>query len=178
MALPDMMYDQDVTAKLPPLGVPCTYPASLQEIEERFVIGAPFCNERKYLFKALELFCRNIWNILPEAEVWVNGGFVTHKSWAAPKDIDVCVLYSILNIDNIADKILQNSTLQNIFHPTFGYIERIQPYGGMLDVFFVDPTDSARVKYWHDTWLTIKDKNGNISEGNRKGFIRISRKIR
>ena len=51
MTLPDMMYDQDVTAKLPPLGVPCTYPASLQEIEERFVISAPFCNERKYYLK-------------------------------------------------------------------------------------------------------------------------------
>lgn len=72
-----------------PLGV---HEATLDEVHKVFVDGAPFEPDRRRIFAALEIYAGMLWTELPSAVLWVNGGFVTHKQWAPPADVDVAVL--------------------------------------------------------------------------------------
>ena len=86
-------------AAIPPTGgLYATLPVgrhatSFAEIYATFVQQAPFPNERELIFDALLLYARVLAQEFTKPALWINGGFVTHKPWAAPNDTDV-VLYT------------------------------------------------------------------------------------
>lgn len=77
--------------------------ATLEEIDERFVAAAPFTDRRRIVFDAFQLWHGVVSGIVPGARFWVDGGFITHKSWAAPSDVDVTVMLRPDDLNNLPD---------------------------------------------------------------------------
>ena len=80
----------DGRGMLPPASNP--YGATLNELYETFVEQAPFRPRRELIFRALSLYAELVWQESPEARLWIDGGFATHKVWEAPEDADVVVI--------------------------------------------------------------------------------------
>src|SRR5882757_5120928 len=66
------------------------HPAELQEVYERFVVGAPNREHRELLFGALSTYLGLLRILIPSGVAWIDGGFSTLKE-APPSDIDVVV---------------------------------------------------------------------------------------
>lgn len=146
------------------------WPATLDEVYQRFVVEAPFRDEREKVWAAFRLWCDLVWNLLPDSPMWIDGGFVTHKTWAAPHDVDVAVVtkQSIYNqaIDNRWRG--QLWTTNNSSDKT----QRVQPMGGYVDGFPVirglhDP------RIFEQTWTTVTDQNGDVIKGAVKGYLEV-----
>jgi hypothetical protein len=89
----------------------------LDEIEDLFVKQAPFRQARERTFTALGLEIVGLVELGGPATVWINGGFTTHKPWAAPHDIDI--VYWCVNEDHMRTMLTDNGiyevlTLQNV----------------------------------------------------------------
>lgn len=68
-------------------------------------------------------------------------------------------------------------TMQDVLylHPEpGGHLGRLQPMGGMVDGFLVDPTIAADLRMWHDIWSTVKGADGNIIHGLIKGYVEVA----
>ena len=157
-----------------PAGDP--HPATLSEIYDTFVRQAPFRPRRERIYTCLELFTEQVWRLSSGAVLWLDGGFTTHKTWAAPKDADVVALIPLdeLSPFRSIDR-LPLRTLQNVVINKEVEAERVQSYGGLLDTFIV-PDTSAMREYWDDQWSSVKDPIGNLLPGTvRKGFVEVTR---
>ncbi|MHA7663066.1 DUF6932 family protein [Mycolicibacterium sp. HS_4_1] len=91
-----MAHDGGILAIPAPTGPHATLPpgrhlATFDEIYELFVEQAPFKDERELIYEALRLYAKVVDQEFSDVTLWINGGFITHKSWAAPKDADVVV---------------------------------------------------------------------------------------
>lgn len=140
---------------------------SAKDLRLRFVDGAPHSTRRDTLLQAFELYAEQVWEILPEARLWVDGGFVTHKAWE-PKDIDVVILVShsdVVGVDQSRLFPLLTRTAENGI--------RIQPMGGLVDGFIADRNDPAVTRYWSDFWSTVTDESKEPVEGVRKGYVEV-----
>jgi hypothetical protein len=177
------------TLFLPPGVHACT----LAEFEYTFVDCAPNVDHRRKRFSALRLFIDVVDDLLPDSTLWLDGGFVSHKS-AAPFDIDVLVKtkpthWAALNRTMQAEiQALmawvragqQGSEPKMPTYTTFGGLQthqnvkvgstpypRIQPYGGYLDTFFV-PADARAVLNNFERWWKT-----DFATGTSKGFVEV-----
>lgn len=166
-ALPPMTGD----GLLPP-GVHRT---AVDQLRERFVDDAPFPKERSRVFGAFEVYTELVWALFPTARLWVNGGFVTHKTWAAPGDIDVAVLAPTADINARYAESLSLWTLGGVSVQTLNLqgVPRIQPMGGLIDGFCVPDDVPPAVAYWNDLWSRVIDENKAQVPGKMKGFVEV-----
>ncbi|WP_423817428.1 DUF6932 family protein [Rothia nasimurium] len=173
---------------LAPLQYPGTYDMTLDEIEQYFVTGAPYENERKELMNAFRAYAQTIWRVIPESELLLDGGFCTLKDWAAPEDIDVAFTVPSqyrerVNSDPSLQLVLTSLFTRTIKDPATGTIRRLRPFADQIDGYMVPlglpPTNYpglglvTQEQYWHHQWSNVKAQDGTVHAGIRKGFIKV-----
>ncbi|GMA31568.1 DUF6932 family protein [Litorihabitans aurantiacus] len=139
--------------------------ATLAEVEETFVYRAPFVHERKVLWEAFSVYRSLIGRYLPSVRYWINGGFATHKAWAPPDDIDVCV------IAPPADYEAAGPVLFDLFTDTGP--PRVQPMSGLVDAFPMPGGLKEDGAYWYDLWSQVRGADGNRDYSRSKGFLEV-----
>ncbi|MBG6218941.1 hypothetical protein IWX75_003429 [Arthrobacter sp. CAN_A6] len=127
------------------------------------------------IFRALHLFIDVVWETIPDARFWIDGGFTTHKTWAAPEDADIVAIVPVKKFKLcLTESMLPLSTLQ---HVTAGqpntHTAKLHTFGGLLDTFFI-PDLPAHLRTWDDTWSKVKGSDQKIVPGKRKGYIEVA----
>ncbi|MFF2621313.1 DUF6932 family protein [Oerskovia jenensis] len=148
--------------------VPGRHRATLEQIYDLFVLQAPFADDRQVIWEAFDLYQRNVARLLPNSKLWVDGGFVTHKRWAPPNDVDVCIIASTEEVAAAGPALLPLLT------DTSGP-KRVQPMSGMVDGFITVPRPhpDSNSAYWAHQWSRVRDLNGNEDESRRKGYVEV-----
>lgn len=144
---------------------PGRHRATLGETRALFVDGAPFSTHRALLWDTFLLYRGMVAALMPSARFWVNGGFVTHKMWAAPKDIDVCLVAPVAEIEQAGDHL--DPLLTDTTHG------RRQPMGGLIDGFLAAQGMSDDIAYWSWEWSRVRDERGDEVPGARKGYVEV-----
>jgi len=148
---------------------PGLHAATLDEIEERFVLAAPFTDRRRLIYDAFRLWHEIVSGIVPDARLWVDGGFVTHKHWAPPSDVDVTVMLRPDDLNNLTHEDQQRLDLMF----TKPGPPRQQPMSGLVDAFVCLRGDVDRTLYWREHWSTVLDENRARITGTQKGFVEV-----
>lgn len=172
LALPDLVDSPLGIAVLPP----GRHAGTFAELRAHFVDhpDVPFASERSLLMQALDLYAPLVWGLWPRATLWVNGGFVTHKDWAAPEDIDVVICDTSGRIDAKIDEAGHLITLLQATHQKSSVVApKIQPMGGLIDGHPVGKQWPAIVAYYEDYWSTLLDKDKDPVAGFRKGYVEV-----
>lgn len=162
----------DPATGLLPLGA---HGATLEEVRERFVDGAPFeVARRRLVFDALGIYFETLRTFFPSGLALVDGGFVTHKV-EPPHDVDVALFPDdpllALSWDDQQFADFQGIlTLQDVIigGQSAAYFRRVQPFGGLLDSFIAPP---EREQYWRESWSSIVGPGGLIP--NSKGYLEV-----
>lgn len=143
--------------------------ATLDEIEARFVNDAPFADRRRLVFDAFRLWHEIVTAIVPSARFWLDGGFITHKNWAAPSDVDVTVMLKADDLNNLTDEEQQR------FLPLFTKAgpSPQRPMSGLVDAYICLRGDVDKTLYWREHWSTVLDENRVILSGTRKGLVEV-----
>ncbi|WP_399939897.1 DUF6932 family protein [Streptomyces sp. BBFR25] len=154
------------------------HPATLEEIHDVFVVNAPHRDHRQRLYSALELYVGLVRDLLPQATLWVDGGFCTHKP-TPPKDIDLVLVASSRLTRHFDEeewrRMNQLLTLQNLSAQTPPTrASRVQPMGGLIDAFLIEEDDPADIALWDYNWSLVKGDDGKIIEGERKGYLGVA----
>lgn len=148
------------------------------EIHELFVAQAPFRERRERLFNALQLFADSVWDILPGARLWVDGGFVTHKTWAAPEDVDVVIVTTQAAPEKkrllVEQGLLTFSDMKFDVMDTPRSLNKLRPFGGLVDSYFAD---AKREDIWRLQWSKVRGPDGEIVDGLKKGFVEVVRGV-
>ncbi|XBH21579.1 hypothetical protein V5R04_15445 [Jonesiaceae bacterium BS-20] len=141
--------------------------ASIEEVRRAFVENAPFREQRDRLWNTFLVYRSLILDVIPNARFWVDGGFVTHKEWAAPKDIDVCVLVVQRDLEGV------DASFEDLLTREDSAGRRVQPMGGLIDGFLVIRNNRASLQYWHEHWTNVTDQNGDLDPVRRKGYVEV-----
>lgn len=181
MPLPEMR-----SGLLPPCVFPHPHRGSLHEVRNLFVDQAPFSDERRVLFRTLELYAELVWAEIADAKLWIDGGFVTHKPWAAPADADVVIVVPEATVPRVdAARLAPLITHQNMStgslsgpHGKPFRLARMQPMGGKIDGFVtvesdVDDMAEGTASYWFDLWSRVTDRHKEPVTNLRKGFVEV-----
>jgi hypothetical protein len=160
--------------KMLPAGI---HQASLDEVEELFVEQAPFRDERREIWSAFQLYVGMLRKLVPSATIWVDGGFVTHKTWA-PADMDLAVLLDGSHVSALTPEQLQRltqlMTLQGVrVTSPLTAAARLQPMGGLIDAFVLEASDPHGRQFWESTWSRVYDQNKVLVPGKSKGFVEV-----
>ncbi|MEQ0561623.1 hypothetical protein ABJI51_21270 [Amycolatopsis sp. NEAU-NG30] len=152
-----------------------------EDVERVFVKNAPFATERAVIFDALRLHFQLMTSLFPDGgELWINGGFTTHKTWAAPKDADLAYLVPCEAINGLRQEQLVTVasllTLQGVsaVQPHWRFVDRVQPMGGLIDAFFVPSDVPSAVETWDNTWSMVTGPDRKIIPGKRKGYLEVT----
>ncbi|MEX3755542.1 hypothetical protein ABFW00_06835 [Mycobacteroides abscessus] len=141
--------------------------ATLDEIYETFVVNAPFRPRRELIFRALTLYIDLVSVQFSACRYWINGGFVTHKTWAEPEDADVVVV--VPQAEHV--KVTQPEFLPLLTLPSNA--GKVHPMGGLIDGF-VAIDDPAALTTWDQTWSSVRDEQHNVVPGVSKGYLEVS----
>lgn len=167
-----MLPPVDPTTGFLPLGA---HQATLAEVHETFVAGAPHPDRRQLIFDALVVYLDAVRSFFPSGMALVDGGFTTHKA-DAPHDIDVVLLPDDENaiLDWTDKQFLDWQGMLTLGDVIVGgqdaaYFQRVQPFGGLLDSFLGAPELEQR---WRDFWGSIRGQhNEQISDS--KGYLEV-----
>lgn len=143
------------------------HPATLKEIQQRFVVEAPHSQHRSAIFHALMAWAVQVWNLLPTARLWVDGGFITHKE-EPPKDVDVALLVRRSELAALGDS--EWAILDGLLTDGSSGV-RVQPMGGLVDGFMIERGEPAAVAYWDHAWSGVYDEDGARIEDIAKGYV-------
>ncbi|WP_440939896.1 DUF6932 family protein [Gordonia polyisoprenivorans] len=152
------------------------HPATLEEIHQKFVVDAPHRDSRELVYRAFVLYTDILRVRLGPVTLWVDGGFISHKPWAPPSDIDVVVIVPQHDYTNICSngQAWPLSTLQHVSSNLTQGLDRLQPMGGLIDGFVV-PDSASQLAVWDATWSRVKDEHGNLlPETIRKGYLEVT----
>lgn len=160
---------------LPPSPIP--YAATLDVVHDVFVARAPFQNERQVVFDALVVYATCVWGILPGARLWIDGGFLTLKDWAAPADVDVAVVVDKITPQDkgrLATRgLLTFATVTaEIDGFTLPAFEGLKPMGGLVDAYLAT---SATQEVFKWQWSRVRGPDGLAVPDAMKGFVEVSR---
>lgn len=143
---------------------------TLDEIEERFVVAAPFSDQRRIVFDAFKVWYAIVSPHLTGARFWIDGGFVTHKPWAAPSDVDVTVMAKTSDVNalpvEVQDRIFGLLTERTA-------TGKVQPMSGMVDAFLFARGDVDTTVGWINDWKTVLDENRDPIPNMVKGFLEV-----
>lgn len=155
-----------------PVGV---HAATLADVETAFVKGAPFEPERQLIFDALKVYASQVWQRFPDAKLWIDGGFITLKAWAAPKDVDIAVVVpdpGDYDPDGTVDDWpLWTRMRVSVEGSSVGAI-RMQPMGGLVDGFFVAGNKPGSLRYWQALWQRLRLPD-QPDQPDAKGFVEV-----
>jgi hypothetical protein len=161
---------------LPPLNADGLLPvgrhaAGLDDLRALFVDNAPFSPAREQAWRAFILYTELLWERLPDTRLWVDGGFVTHKPWAAPHDVDVAILVGQddWNALSASDRV---QLLTRIENPETGEC-RVQPMGGLVDAHLVPLGSDAAAQVFDRIWSRVKLEDGSIHPTASKGYVEV-----
>ncbi len=136
--------------------------------------GAPNADQRAIILAALRVYAELVWQRLPGAKLWINGGFVTHKS-AAPKDVDVVVVAPAGTEYDLAEH-PEDLPLWTMHRVSVAGLNvsalRMQPMGNLVDGFFVSEDQPAAVHTWRSFWQRLK-VDGEPDRLDAKGFVEV-----
>ena len=155
------------------------YVCTLDEVHEQFVTNAPHRAVRERIFEALRLWIDLAEDVFGPGRLWINGGFVTHKPHP-PKDVDIAFLPHVPLAVDAAIKTgaaFQLLTVQDLLFSRpapGGHLQRMQPVGGLVDAFLADVRVPTDAEIWFDIWSSVKDLDGEMIVGARKGFLEVS----
>lgn len=159
---------------LPYQGPGRPYVCNSSEVEAVFL----FSERRKTLWQVFRLWREQCQSVFGECRYLVNGSFVTSKP--DPHDIDVAFL-----VDQTA---VNNAQLESTFTLVTNPVQltptisvRNQPFGGMIDSFFIQCEDVEhatialpKFRYWDDLWSRVNnEKNYLKTEETRKGYLEV-----
>jgi hypothetical protein len=165
MAIPKVVGEE---ALLPP----GRHRATLDEIEEYFVDLAPFATERAVIFGAFKAWFTLVDKILPQSRYWVDGGFVTHKTWSAPSDVDVMILSKEATLNSLGQ--FEQAQLQELLTiPASQGTARRQPMAGLVDGFVAVRGNTGNVDYWMSQWSRVRGVDGSEIVTLTKGFLEV-----
>ncbi|WP_410004008.1 DUF6932 family protein [Curtobacterium sp. TC1] len=150
---------------------PGKHPCSMDEIQQVFVLGAPFSSERQVIFDAFSVWMDSVRSLFPGARCWVDGGFVTHKSWAAPTDIDVAFFVRQSDLDALDPS--QQAIFESLQTDKNAAGVRVQPMGGKVDGFVGLRSDPDTTLYWRQFWGQVKGPDGAQVQNTEKGFLEV-----
>lgn len=172
VALRELLDDDGL---LPPQAKP--HMSSLEEIEQVFVVGAPFEERRRLVFRALAFYSELLWRQIPGAKLWIDGGFTTLKSWGPPNDVDIVVVVPANEVNMVTPDFVGGFvTLQDVnSREPKAKLDRVQPFGGLIDAFLVAENDQAGLNVWHGRWSAVKLPDGNLHPTRKKGFVEVTR---
>lgn len=142
--------------------------ASLEEVFELFVVGAPYAQERKTLWEVFPAYVRNLRACFPTCRILLDGGFTTHKRWAAPEDIDVSV-----GVDPAHYNALQDWQQEELFNTASKNGGKVRVMGGIIDASRFSLASSERFAHWHEQWSSVRAPDRSIIEGLRKGYVEV-----
>ena len=146
--------------------------ATIDEIEMYFVVDAPFSERRALVFQALKTWLALVEQLLPGARLWVDGGFVTHKPWNGPSDVDVMILCQADDVNRLSAT--QQIDLENLLtQPAGPGRARSQPMGGLVDAYLTFRGPSGNADYWMRQWSQVKGRDGSEIRSLTKGFLEV-----
>lgn len=137
---------------------------TVAEMRDLFVDSAPNQEERSRIMDAFVSWRRAILELLPQHQLWVDGGFTTHKV-DVPSDVDVLILAQAADVNALpASEQALFGSLLTYKDPASG--RKIQPMAGLVDAFVAFRSEPDRTAYWFDWWQRVKDE-----PEARKGFL-------
>lgn len=153
---------------------PGRHPATLQEVYDRFVVAAPFRARRELIFRAVSLYVDLVKLDFPTARFWLDGGFVTHKTWAPPEDADIVVVVDMTEIGRTQeDRFLPlHSMLDAAADQPRCSTAKLHPMGGLIDAFII-PDFAPALDAWDRNWSYVKDQSGTLVSGVSKGYLEV-----
>lgn len=152
--------------------------ATVDEVYQTFVVGAPHRGRRQLIWDAFSIYSQLLWGYFPDAQLWLNGGFVTHKR-DEPHDLDIAFLVPTSELEIVFNRepdSLSLLTLQGVTveQPTLGRLPRVQPFGGLIDSFYVPSDIEAALETWKDRWSLAPDPSGQGFRSDlEKGFLEV-----
>lgn len=158
--------------------------ATMDDVRSVFVDQGPESQRsaRDLRLRALELHAEVVGKLFhgDPIRMWVNGGFLTHKDWRSPADVDVVYLVPPEQIGKATKhRALPLWTLSKASGIIGGEggadfnDATIKPGFGFVDAYIAADTPLMR-KYWSLQWSTVKGPDGNIIDGRRKGFVEVT----
>jgi hypothetical protein len=152
----------------------------MAEIHSTFVEKAPSIagesRRRELICDALDLYIRLVTRRFDDPIIWVDGGFVTHKTWAEPDDADVVTLVRPAQLQRgFTERALALQTLDvaSLSVSNRMLTDRvIKPMGALLDGY-IDANTDARRGYWQSWLASVRRPDGSISDDAEKGFIEV-----
>ncbi len=156
------------------------HPGLIADVEKAFVVDAPHSAHRRVIFDAFKLYSELLWGHFPNAVLWLNGGFVTHKA-SAPHDLDVAFLVGSAELTTALTtnpNVYSLLTLQgvNSVQPIVSHLPRLQPFGGLIDSFYIPSDVPAAVQTWRDRWSLAPNVNGTGYRNDvHKGYVEVTR---
>lgn len=142
--------------------------ATLNDVQASFVGAGPYGPERARIWQAFVIWEAMVRALLPTSILWINGGFVTHKTWAAPSDIDVFILARQTEVNTAGAAALL--PLLTTMDPTGG---RVQPMSGLVDGHLGLRGDANVINSYHATWRSVTDENKDEVLGLFKGYAEV-----
>ncbi|MGN7222381.1 DUF6932 family protein [Curtobacterium flaccumfaciens] len=162
---------------LPPATHP--YETTLDELHQRFVVEAPFREQRQRVFDALSLYASLVWDSLPTARLRIDGGFITHKTWAAPKDADVVVVYDRPTPSGglsavVRAPLFTMSNLTAVVSDQSVTLDKAPVMGGLIDAYPAPADKPAGLAYWDRLWSNVTGPGKTLLDGERKGYVEVT----
>lgn len=172
-----MLPPMDHRGLLPPANAP--YAATFAEVHDRFVTEAPFPEARQRVFDALTLYASLIWDVLPNARLRINGGFTTHKQWAAPEDADVVVVYRAADAPHgldaaVAGPLFTVLQMSGRIGEATVRLPKAHVMGGLIDAFPAPEELEPVLRSWHHFWSTVTGPDKTVIPGEYKGYVEVS----
>lgn len=136
---------------------------------------APFRPRRELVFRALQLYIDLISPEFSSIRIWIDGGFVTHKTWEQPEDADIVVVVPPSEHGKVmTPEFLPLWTLLNVqpSQPSV-YADKVHPMGGLIDAF-IEPDIPQVLGVWDYRWSSVRDEQHNEVPGERKGYLEVS----
>lgn len=185
MPLPDLVGDP---LALPPRADP--YRSTFEEVSALFVEKAP-ADQREFRARrldALEAHSRVVAHVFGGQVVraWINGGFLTHKTWAKPEDIDVvyfvppALLYrahhgrvaSLWTLSEVSATIGQSASEGGGPGGPKLKVDALSPLAGLVDAYAAADTAIER-RRWKRQWSTVNGPDDEPIPGVEKGFVEV-----
>lgn len=159
----------------PGLLPPGRHLATLEDLYERCVIGAPHRSRREELFAALRTFKDVTRRVIGQASLWIDGDLITAKP-EPPSRIDVILVPDDWDALLAAegrdrDRVFGLLTLHDVVvgHPLYIGLEAMQPFAGELDSFLCYPGDKED---WHEEWSLV-NWDDEVVSGAVKGYVEV-----
>ena len=155
-----------------PLG---SHAATLLDVHERFVRGAPHEQRRQIIYDALVVYFDMVRAFFPSGIALVDGGFTTRKE-ESPHDVDVVLFPDdpVRTLTWTAQQYMDFQGLLTLQDVIIGgedaaYFKRVQPLAGFLDSFLGAP---EREQMWRRTWSSVRGA-GDTFIPDVKGYLEV-----